>query len=117
MVTSPRNALGGVVRGVIWSDLAARIPLWDSLSQQAISAFRDQGGLLIGETMAFFRLGVKPGDKISLLSAKGRTTAFGSVPTRRSYTIAGLFKVGMHEYDGSFILYATILCSILFCSA
>ena len=102
MVTSPRNALGGVVRGVIWSDLAARKPLWDSLSQQAISAFRDQGGLLIGETMAF-RLGVKPGDKISLLSAKGRTTAFGSVPTRRSYTIAGLFEVGMHEYDSSFI--------------
>ena len=102
MATSSRNALGAVVRGVVWSDLAARKPLWDSLSQQAIAGFRDGGGILIGETMAF-QLGVKPGDKIGLLSAKGRTTAFGSVPTRRTYKIAGLFKVGMHEYDSSFV--------------
>ena len=102
MATSPRNALGAVVRGVIWSDLAAHKPLWDSLSQQAIADFRDEGGILIGETMAF-RLGLKPGDQLSLLSAKGRTTAFGSVPTRRTYKIAGLFKVGMHEYDSSFV--------------
>ena len=102
MATSSRNALGAVVRGVVWSDLAARKPLWDSLSQQAIAGFRDGGGILIGKTMAF-QLGVKPGDQISLLSAKGRTTAFGSVPTRRTYKIAGLFKVGMHEYDSSFV--------------
>ena len=102
MATSSRNALGAVVRGVIWSDLAARKPLWDSLSQQAIAGFRDGGGILIGETMAF-NLGVKPGEQISLLSAKGRTTAFGSVPTRRTYKIAGLFTVGMHEYDSSFV--------------
>ena len=102
MATSSGNALGAVVRGVVWSDLAARKPLWDSLSQQAIAGFRDAGGILIGETMAF-QLGVKPGDQLSLLSAKGRTTAFGSVPTRRTYKIAGLFKVGMHEYDSSFV--------------
>ena len=102
MATSPRNALGAVVRGVVWSDLAARKPLWDSLSQQAIAGFRDEGGVLIGETMAY-RLGVNSGDRISLLSAKGRPTAFGSVPTRRTYKIAGLFKVGMHEYDSSFV--------------
>ena len=102
MATSSRNALGAVVRGVVWSDLAARKPLWSSLSQQAIAGFRDGGGILIGETMAL-QLGVKPGEQISLLSAKGRTTAFGSVPTRRTYKIAGLFKVGMHEYDSSFV--------------
>ena len=102
MATSSRNALGAVVRGVVWSDLAARKPLWSSLSQQAIAGFRDGDGILIGETMAL-QLGVKPGEQISLLSAKGRTTAFGSVPTRRTYKIAGLFKVGMHEYDSSFV--------------
>ena len=102
MATSSRNALGAVVRGVVWSDLAARKPLWDSLSQQAIAGFRDKGGILIGKTMAL-QLGVNPGDQISLLSAKGRTTAFGTVPTRRTYKIAGLFSVGMHEYDSSFV--------------
>lgn len=102
MASSERAQTGAVVRGVNWSDLAARKPLWDSLSQQAIAAFRDNKQLLIGETMAF-RLGLKPGDKLTLLSASGRTTAFGSIPTKRTFIIGGLFKVGMHEYDNSFV--------------
>ena len=102
MASSARAQTGAVVRGVSWSDLAARKPLWDSLSQQAIAAFRDDKHILIGETMAF-RLGLKIGDKMTLLSASGRTTAFGSIPSKRTFTIGGLFKVGMHEYDNSFI--------------
>jgi len=102
MASSARAQTGAVVRGVSWSDLAARKPLWDSLSQQAIADFRDDKHILIGETMAF-RLGLKIGDKMTLLSASGRTTAFGSIPSKRTFTIGGLFKVGMHEYDNSFI--------------
>ena len=102
MASSARTQTGAVVRGVSWSDLAARKPLWDSLSQQAIAAFRDDKHILIGETMAF-RLGLKIGDKMTLFSASGRTTAFGSIPSKRTFTIGGLFKVGMHEYDNSFI--------------
>ena len=102
MASSARAQTGVVVRGVSWSDLAARKPLWDSLRQQAIAAFRDDKHILIGETMAF-RLGLKIGDKMTLLSASGRTTAFGSIPSKRTFTIGGLFKVGMHEYDNSFI--------------
>lgn len=102
MASSRRASTGAVVRGVIWSDLAARKPLWDSLSQEAISSFRDEGGLLIGETMAF-QLSIGVGDQLSLLSATGRTTAFGTVPSRRTFPISGIFKVGMHEYDTSFI--------------
>ena len=102
MASSARAQTGAVVRGVSWSDLAARKPLWDSLSQQSIAAFRDDKHILIGETMAF-RLGLKIGDKMTLLSASGRTTAFGSIPSKRTFTIGGLFKVGMHEYDNSFI--------------
>ena len=102
MASSARAQTGAVVRGVSWSDLAARKPLWDSLSQQAIAAFRDDKHILIGETMAF-RLGLKIGDKMTLLSASGRTTAVGSIPFKRTFNIGGLFKVGMHEYDNSFI--------------
>ena len=96
-----RNA-GAVVRGVRWSDLAARKPLWRSLSEEAVTNFREQGGVLIGKTMAF-RLGVKTGDTLTLLSSKGRATAFGSVPVRQKFKIAGIFDVGMHEYDSNFL--------------
>ncbi|MDB2390024.1 lipoprotein-releasing ABC transporter permease subunit [Alphaproteobacteria bacterium] len=103
-VMATKNAvnLGAVIRGVRWSDLAARKPLWDSLNEKAIAAFRDEGGVLIGKTMAF-KTGIAPGGTITLTTASGKATAFGTLPTRRSFKVAGIFDVGMHEYDTSFI--------------
>lgn len=113
MVNANNQARGAVVRGVSWSDLAVRKPLWKSLDENAIAAFRDDGALLIGETMAFtFRL--KLGDTITLLSPKGRVTAFGTVPLRRSFKIGGIFKVGMHEYDSSFIFMPLDVAQLFF---
>lgn len=93
---------GAVVRGVRWSDLAVRKPLWASLDDAEISGFRDRGGVLIGRTMAF-QMGLKTGDPITLTAAKGEATAFGTLPKRRRFEVAGIFDVGMHEYDSSFI--------------
>ena len=102
MASRGSTNLGAVVRGVRWSDLAARRPLWNALSDEAIAGFRDEGGLLVGKSMAF-KMGLKVGDTITLTSARGEATAFGTLPTRRAYRIAGIFDVGMHEYDSSFI--------------
>lgn len=102
MATRNTVSLGAVIRGVRWSDLAARKPLWDSLDEKAIAGFRDNGGVLIGKTMAF-KTGIAPGGTITLTTARGKATAFGTLPTRRSFKVAGVFDVGMHEYDTSFI--------------
>ena len=113
MVNANNQARGAVVRGVSWSDLAVRKPLWDSLDESAIAAFRDDGALLIGETMAF-TLRLKIDDTVTLLSPKGRVTAFGTVPLRRSFRIGGIFKVGMHEYDSSFIFMPLDVSQVFF---
>ncbi len=102
MVTANTVNLGAVVRGVRWSDLAVRKPLWSSLDEVEIAGFRDEGRVLIGQTMAF-KMGLKAGDVITLTAAKGEATAFGTLPKRRRFEIAGIFNVGMHEYDSSFI--------------
>ena len=102
LVYSNNVTIGAVVRGVIWSDLAIRAPLWDSITDQIITRFRDDKAILIGKTMAR-NLNLAQGDSITLLAPKGRTTAFGSIPTRQSFIIGGIFDVGMHEYDSSFV--------------
>ena len=58
MASRGSTNLGAVVRGVRWSDLAARRPLWNALSDEAIAGFRDEGGLLVGKSMAF-KMGLK----------------------------------------------------------
>ena len=102
LVSANNVTIGAVVRGVIWSDLAIRAPLWDSITDEIITRFRDDKAILIGKTMAR-NLNLAQGDRITLLAPKGRTTAFGSIPTRQSFIIGGIFDVGMHEYDSSFV--------------
>jgi lipoprotein-releasing system permease protein len=102
MASRNQASIGAVIRGVRWSDLAVRKPLWDSLDDATITRFRERQGVLIGREMAF-KLGVKPGDTITLTTARGKVTAFGTVPTRRAFSIAGIFDVGMYEYDSSFV--------------
>jgi len=102
LVSANNVTIGAVVRGVIWSDLAIRAPLWDSITDEIITRFRDDKAILIGKTMAR-NLNLAQGDSITLLALKGRTTAFGSIPTRQSFIIGGIFDVGMHEYDSSFV--------------
>ena len=104
MASRGSTNLGAVVRGVRWSDLAARRPLWNALSDEAIAGFRDEGGLLVGKSMAF-KMGLKVGDTITLTSARGEATAYGTLPTRRANRIAGIFDVGMHDRASGLEIY------------
>ena len=102
MAASNGQTSGAVVRGVRWADLAARKPLWEALDNEAINAFKTGEQILLGHRLAR-TLGVNKGDTLTLVGARGRTTPFGTLPQRRSYKIAGLFDVGMFEYDKAFI--------------
>ena len=102
LVSANNVTIGALVRGVIWSDLAIRAPLWDSISDEIITRFRENEAILVGKTMAR-NLNLTQGDSLTLLAPKGRTTAFGSLPIRQSFVIGGIFDVGMHEYDSRFV--------------
>ena len=43
------------------------------------------------------------GRQITLIAPQGNVTPFGTTPRVKSYTIAGTFRIGMSEYDQSFI--------------
>ena len=102
MAASQGLTSGAVIRGVRWADLAARKPLWQALDEKAIQNFKTGEQVLMGHRLAQ-TLGVKAGDTITLVGARGRTTPFGTLPQRRSYKIGGIFDVGMFEYDKAFI--------------
>ena len=102
LLSSNRKTFGGIVRGVIWSDLAVRKPLWKSLTNEVIVRFREGEVILIGKTMAR-KLNLSEGDSLTLLAPTGKITAFGTLPSRQIFKIGGIFEVGMHEYDSSFI--------------
>ena len=102
MATSASQASGALVRGVRPEDLTKRQIIAGNIVGGSLDRFGGEDTVIIGERLAT-RLGVSPGDTITLVSPQGSISPFGSVPRMRGYRIAALFKVGMYEYDNSFV--------------
>jgi lipoprotein-releasing system permease protein len=102
MVTSKGNASGALVRGIAPEDLARRKLIAENIVAGSLKDFGTEDGVLVGSRLAR-GLGLTVGDPITLVSPQGTTTVMGTVPRIKTYTIVGLFQVGMYEYDNSFI--------------
>ncbi len=106
LVQGPSAAAGAVVRGVEPADLAATPIIVSNLKSGSARGFGqgEDGGdtVLVGQKLAE-TLGLGAGDPISIISPTGGATVFGTVPPRKTYTVGGLFSVGMSEYDQAFI--------------
>jgi lipoprotein-releasing system permease protein len=100
MVTANEVAAGGLVRGIRPEDLARRPTIARSVLEGSLDLNEDQ--VAIGSRMAF-RLGLRLGDPITLISPQGTATAFGTVPRMRAYQVGAIFQVGMFDYDNTFI--------------
>ncbi len=60
-------------------------------------------GMILGVGLAA-RLGVGPGDSITVFAPRIRATPAGVLPQVRQFTVVGLFEVGVHEYDTALAL-------------
>ncbi len=118
MVTARGSAAGAVVRGMRPADLKARALIADNIVAGSLDGFPGggtRGGdvVVVGIRLAE-NLGLKVGDSLTLVSPTGTTTVMGTVPRMKSYRIAALFDVGMHEYDSSFIYMPLVAAQLFF---
>ena len=102
MVTSRGQARGALVRGMRPEDFAKRKIVAGKIVAGKIQAFGGSDVIFIGEAMAS-NLGLGVDDSLTLISPRGNAGPFGTIPRLRAYRIAGIFKVGMYEYDNSFV--------------
>lgn len=99
-------ASGAIVRGLTPADLRQVKLIADNIKEGSLSSFGkgEFGGdqVLLGDRLAS-TLGVQVGDPVTLISPTGEATAFGSEPRRKTYTLGGVFSIGMSEYDQVFV--------------
>ncbi|HEX9178755.1 MAG TPA: FtsX-like permease family protein, partial [Burkholderiales bacterium] len=55
-------------------------------------------GIVLGSELAR-ALGVRLGEKVVLITPQGQVTPAGLLPRLKQFTVAGVFEVGMFEYD------------------
>jgi lipoprotein-releasing system permease protein len=108
LVTSDRAATGALVRGLTPEDLKANTLISGHVTSGSLADFSagtgsDAAGVLIGAKMAA-QLGVGAGDSITLTGPSPESTVMGSVPVQRAFRVAGVFEVGMSEFDSNVII-------------
>ncbi|TVQ34753.1 MAG: lipoprotein-releasing ABC transporter permease subunit [Geminicoccaceae bacterium] len=102
MATASGVASGALVRGMTSAALAERDYLVANLRAADLEAFDAGEGVLIGVRMAR-RMGLFVGDPITLIAPDGPATPFGTMPRVVGFEVAGIFDVGMFEYDNAVI--------------
>ncbi len=93
---------GVLVRGVREKDLLRLPGISGNIRDGSLEGFDKAEGVAIGQRLAE-TLGVRVGDKVSLLIAKGGQTPFGVAPRIKAYNVVAIFAIGMSEFDNVFV--------------
>ncbi|MFC5303026.1 lipoprotein-releasing ABC transporter permease subunit [Azospira restricta] len=106
MLSYNQNVRGTLVRGIL-PDLEDKVadfrPHMKSGSLDALVP--DSFGIVLGSELAR-ALGVFVGDRVTLIAPQGVVTPAGVVPRLKTFTVVGIFEVGMFEYDNGLALLA-----------
>ena len=112
MLSSDSGVMGVVVRGIEIDTFGDVTILPERIKEGALDditdSFREAAlkdkfpGIVIGSELSK-NLSLIVGDEIKIVSPLGTTTAGGSAPRIASFQVAGVFEIGMYEYDSSMI--------------
>jgi len=102
MVTGNGTAAGAMVRGIRPEDLARESLVSKNIVEGSLKDFQGDDAIVVGSRLAS-RLGVRVGERMTLISPQGTATPIGSVPRMQVYRVVAIFQVGMFEYDSTFI--------------
>jgi lipoprotein-releasing system permease protein len=102
VILSVKSQARGVgVVGISKESLEKRHIITDSLQPGVLAQFTADH-VLVGRRLAD-GMGVKVGDRLLLMTPEGTATAFGQVPRQKAFAVAGVFEVGMHDFDKNVI--------------
>ncbi len=94
-------ATGVQIRGMRRQDVEALTMVSTSLKPAALRAYGEDS-VLIGVRLAQ-SMGLTPGQDMKILGLHGDVTPMGTLPRSKAYTVAGIFTIGMSEYDRNIV--------------
>jgi lipoprotein-releasing system permease protein len=104
MINADRQVSGTLLQGIMpeyepnVSEVASKM-IAGKLSDLRSGEF----GIVLGIELANY-LGVMVGDKVTIITPQVNSTPAGILPRLKRFTVVGIFKVGMYEYDRNLVL-------------
>ncbi len=103
MISANGIAAGALVHGLKLKDLQNRKVVSEHIVAGSLEYFEDgKPNVIIGRRLSE-RFGLYTGDRLTLTSPEGNSTAFGTIPRMRSFIVTAVFEVGMKDYDSGVI--------------
>ncbi len=106
MISTGKKAYGVFMRGIEPASEAKTTDILKYLKNGSIEEAtkkHDLPWLIVGRELSFF-LGVLPGDVVNVISPMGEIGPLGMLPKTRPFRVAGIFEIGMFEYDSNLAL-------------
>lgn len=104
MLSAGGQVNGTMLRGVL-PDREGRVAdVGEQMTEGRLSDLAPgEFGIILGHDLAR-QLDVAPGDRVTLVSPETNVTPAGVMPRMKRFTVTGIFRVGMYEYDSSLSL-------------
>ncbi len=101
MLVAGGRSTGALVRGIEpelesdVSDIAEKLEFTESLD---VALQPGEFGVILGADLAVY-LGLVPGDKVMVITPEASVTPVGFVPRLKRFTVTGVFRFGMFQFD------------------
>ena len=104
MLTHAKSVNGTIVRGILPKEEPKVSVIADRMIEGKFSNLvAGEFDILLGKELAR-ALGVTIGDKVTLIAPQANITPAGILPRLKRFTVAGIFEIGMHEFDSALAL-------------
>jgi lipoprotein-releasing system permease protein len=104
MLTSGGRTAGVLIRGIVPEREQTVSSVLQHLQSGDLIDFKPgKWGVVLGSELAG-KLGVEPGDKVTVIAPQGRVSIAGVLPRLKRFTVTAIFELGMYEYDSALAL-------------
>jgi lipoprotein-releasing system permease protein len=101
MLSQGNRVRGTLVRGINVEMEQKVSTIGDKVIEGSLDSLTDGSfGIVLGKDLAI-AMGVRTGDKITLITPHVSPTPAGVIPRLKRLTVTGVFEIGMYEYDSA----------------
>lgn len=104
LIARGKGVSGVIVRGILPEREKQVSEIADKMIEGSVDALKaDQFGVVVGYAIAW-KLDLKVGSQVSLVVPQAQATPAGLLPRFKRFTVVGIFKADMYEYDSGLAL-------------
>jgi lipoprotein-releasing system permease protein len=106
MVSYGKRAHGVFLRGIEPDSESKTTEILSHIKDGSIRGLGEEGGvpgIILGKELAA-NLGVFTGEKVNIVSPIGEIGPMGMLPRVKQFRVAGIFEIGMFEYDSNLVI-------------